>query len=237
MRLSFNIKDANGQKLPADRQPHQVVVILSDTADASRVSSSIVNVKRSSGKASWSQRLDRLPSTLLRGSSGHLQVTLLIGSFNDASPVRLPLITVELPAAITQSEGALTLRDRKQIQQGFRRHADHHHTFAVPASEQMPPRITSFVAAAATLVVPWLVLAGLFSAIAPSLKIRSPTPAALPFIASLVALELLALMYWQGFGLTLFKLLPWLLLFSLASILAGRNALTEMRRIRIGKSA
>lgn len=238
LRLAFTLQGTDGEKLPASQQPHQIVVSLTDAENEEIAYTSIVTVKRSSGKATWNQRFNRLPASLTQSKSGLLKASLLVGSFDHSTtPVRLPLATIKLPSSLLQDSAPLTPRQRKEAQQGFGRHEDHFHTFAKPAADQMPAKSITTLAAFLTLVVPWAVFFILYKQIAPSLNIQTPSPRASPFVASLIALELLAFIYWQGFGLTLFKLIPWLLAFSTVTLFTGRNALQEMRKVRLGKTA
>jgi oligosaccharyltransferase complex subunit delta (ribophorin II) len=235
-RLAFTLRNGAGEKLGADQLPHQLAVVMTDVHEPSRAFTTIVSLKRSTGKASYIQRFDRLPAQLTRGGSGTIRADLLVGSFGGSGfSARVPLLTIQLPASLLQAEQTLSARDRKEIQHGFRRHQDHFHTFAVSAAEQMPPRMLSLLAALITFAVPALVLVGLWSSIIPSLNLRSPSSAISPFLGSLFALELLAYIYWQGLGLTLFKMLPWLVVFTIAAVFTGRNALSELRKIRLGK--
>ena len=55
LRLAFTLQGSGGEKLGSDELPHQVVVSLTDVQDPFCTTSSIVSVKRSTGKASWSQ--------------------------------------------------------------------------------------------------------------------------------------------------------------------------------------
>jgi len=75
------------------------------------------------------------------------------------------------------------------------------------------------------------------SMIMPSLSMRSLSTATAPFLASLCSLEVLALLYWIGGGFTLFKMMPWLLALGTINIFVGKTALSEMRRVRLGKQA
>lgn len=269
LRVSFTLKGTDGEKLPADKRPHQVVVQLQDGADASIATTSIVGIKPSSGKASWSQvrnwrevailpraaseidvltrkrvascrllkRMDRLPPVLLRGQSGEVKVSLLMGFFGNSAPVQLPLATLRLPLAVAASDAgaASSLREKNMAAQGFERLPERRHTFAVPAADQMPPAIVSLGVAAATLALPWVVLVALWSSVMSALTLKAPGSATLPFLGMLAVLDGLALLYWNGAGLTLFKMLPWLLLLSTITLVVGRNAFTEMRRVRLGK--
>jgi hypothetical protein len=103
------------------------------------------------------QRMDRLPSVLVKGS-GKLQATLLIASFGDAHTIKLPLVQLALPASLSDSKTILSPREKHEIQQGFQRRIERRHTFNVPAADQMPPKIVSLVAAAVTLVLPSAVM-------------------------------------------------------------------------------
>lgn len=237
LRLAFTLQGTDGEKLPAIQQPHQIVVSLTDAENEEIAYTSIVTVKRSSGKATWNQKFNRLPTSLTQSKSGLLKATLLIGSFeHSTAPVRLPLATIQLPASLLQDSAPLTPRQRKEAQQGFGRHEDHFHTFSESAADHMPSKSITTTVAFLTLVIPWAFFFILYKQIAPSLNIQTPSPQASPFVISLVALELLAFIYWQGFGLTLFKLIPWLLAFSTLTLFAGRNALQEMRKVRLGKT-
>lgn len=238
LRLTFTVQGKEGEKLSADQLPHQIVVILNDAKNEEIAHTSIVSLKRSSGKATWNQKFNRLPAALTQSKTGLLKASLLIGSFDHSTPpVRLPLATIKLPSSLLQDSPPLTSRQRKEAQQGFGRHEDHFHTFSQSASEHMPPKSITATMALLTLVTPWAVFLILYRQIGPSLNVQTPSPRASPFVMCLISLELLAFVYWQGFGLTLFKLIPWLITFSTVTLFAGRNALQEMRRMRLGKSA
>ena len=188
-----------------------------------------------------------------------LQATLVIASFGDAAPIKLPIMTFKVPASLQDSKTAATARERLEMQQGFQRRIERRHTFAIPAAEQMPPKIVSLAATAVTLLVPSAIFAVLvslnqscvragsaltppalllqLSMILPSLSIRAPSKATAPLLASLLSLESLALLYWNGGGFTLFKMMPWLLALGAVSLFVGKTALSEMQRVRVGKQA
>lgn len=86
---------------------------------------------------------------------------------------------------------------------------------------------------------PWLTSPSLrqLPSITPALSLRSLTSSTAPLVASLVLLELLALRFWIGAGFTLFKMMPYLLGLGTLTILVGRSALGEMKRVRLGKTA
>lgn len=180
---------------------------------------------------------------------------LLIASFGEADPIELTLLRFRLKEASSASRDTLSLRDRQEIRQGFRRHEDRRHTFNIPAADQMPPKIVSLLAAAITFALPSATLAILvsrchplevlqdssylifpqLSQILPSLSFRSPSSTTAPFLTSLFSIELIALLYWYGAGFTLFKMMPWLMAIGTISIFLGRSALSEMQRVRLGK--
>ena len=187
-------------------------------------------VKKSSGKATLSLRMDRLPAALLT-SSGQVSLTLLLGGEEDGLAYSLP--TVALPAVLLKSAVEVpSARKVREEQEGFFGWQERRHTFSVPASETMPPAFVSLVVAGASVAVPWIVLLGLLSGL--RLQLSSLTTARSLLLASLVYCELLAARYWIGGpSMTLFKMVPWLLAGGVATLLTGRHALGELRKERL----
>jgi hypothetical protein len=61
LRLAFTLQSSSGERLKAEELPHQVVISMSDILDPQLVSSSIISIKPSSGKATWNQVGSRSP--------------------------------------------------------------------------------------------------------------------------------------------------------------------------------
>ncbi|PWN87351.1 hypothetical protein FA10DRAFT_234490 [Acaromyces ingoldii] len=241
VRLSFVLKSASGEKLSSSELPHQVLATLTDSVDPRLVEATVIPVKPSTGKASYSLRVDRLPATFTSRTSGQADLNLVVASFGSSKPINLKLATLQLPSKLRVGGGstlaAVTQRQKNIIKHGFVPHLERFHTFAVPPTEKMPPKIISLAAAVGTVAIPWLILVALLPSITPSLSLRSLTSSTAPLVASLVLLELLALRFWIGAGFTLFKMMPYLLGLGTLTILVGRSALGEMKRVRLGKSA
>jgi hypothetical protein len=88
-----------------------------------------------------------------------VKVSLLIASFGDSETVNLPLIQLTIPSSAARDKKTLSPREKQEIDQGFARRLERRHTFNVPATDQMPPKLVSLVAALITLALPSIVLA------------------------------------------------------------------------------
>ncbi|PWN42552.1 hypothetical protein IE81DRAFT_323309 [Ceraceosorus guamensis] len=224
LRLSFSVKDANGEVAV----PDQVAVKVDDDKRKSIVNA--VAIKR--GKAVYSLKPDKL-SHLGRS----ITVSILVGSADPSlDPLNLHLLDLLLPGPEPTTSTQLTQRARLEQEQGFKPWPARFHTFGKPAADSMPPKSLSAIWAGAVLIVPWTVLLGLLSILLPSLSFKAPSLSIIALLLSLCYLESLAAVYW--WSLTLFEMLPWLALGGVVATLTGKEALGQLRRWRLqSKSA
>ncbi|EPQ25846.1 uncharacterized protein PFL1_06521 [Pseudozyma flocculosa PF-1] len=249
IRLGFSlgVQEGSGKgeaKFSKEHLPHQAFVVLAEAGKASAVSNAAqtawpIQVKPSSGKASWNLRMDRIPSHLLE-AEGPLVLSLLISNFPASSaatgsyqPLSLPLISLRLPSSLQSASAAPSAREKAEIEQGFRGWPYNFHTFGSSPADSMPSRKLSLVASVVTVAVPWIVLLGLIATVQPSLS--APTARISLLFVSLVGLEALAIRYW--IGITLFQMLPFLAGGGLVTLIIGKSALGDLRRQRLVKAA
>ncbi|KDN40953.1 hypothetical protein K437DRAFT_258451 [Tilletiaria anomala UBC 951] len=233
LRVVFKVKDPSQSVEEKQRPPHQVFMVLSDLDNPAVQDTTVLPVKKNTGKATYSLRMDRLPADIL-SSSGKLALMLLVGSFGESTePLAYPITELALPAVLRRSPDELpSARRTQEKEQGFHGWEERWHTFGVPASETMPPRIVSLAVAIGTVAAPWLVLLMLLRSL--PLQISSLTAKRAPLLISLIYLELLAARYWLGGpSMTLFKMIPWLLVGGVATLLTGRHALGDLRKERL----
>lgn len=102
-----------------------------------------------------------MPPILLSGS-GRLALHILLGSAAPQAPLAYGLGEISVPNQLLPPEGsALTASEKRAREEGFYGWPAQHHTFAVPASETMPPAVVSIAFGALTLGLPWALLLSL----------------------------------------------------------------------------
>ncbi|CAD6885223.1 unnamed protein product [Tilletia controversa] len=240
LRVTFTLE---GDK---SKHPHQVAAVLVDEAEPTVQQTFLIPVKPATGKATWSVRVDRLPVQLLRhigqtktgAAEDHLTLRLLVAGYgNEIAPASILLAKLRFPEALTAvGAGAKTtssIRASKLSTLGFVPHREHKHTFSQPPTELMPAKTISGAAALITVAFPW---AFFFVVLVPVLGLQSlpftgkGAARTAPLLATILALEALALQYWLG--LTLFEMIPYLLGGGAVAVFTGRTALIELRARR-----
>ncbi|PWN49484.1 hypothetical protein IE53DRAFT_388282 [Violaceomyces palustris] len=191
-----------------------------------------VVVKPATGRVLWSLRMDRLP-TSLQNVTSPLKLSLLLATFPTSSsepeiqPLHYPIANLLLPP-YPSSSLPISNRERNEQEQGFKRWKEHKHTFGIPPYDTMPKKQISGIASVITVLVPWILLLTLISSL--KLKTTSPTTKISSLLICILGLELLAVRYW--IGMTLFKMLPYLVTGGILTIVLGKGAMSDLRRRR-----
>ncbi|KAF5389558.1 hypothetical protein D9757_004141 [Collybiopsis confluens] len=175
----------------------------------------------SSGKVKFELNMAKPPLSLPPTSNSPLKVTLLLGS-PSYTPEKLDLFSLHIPA----SHSAPSHPDEAN----FHLLPEIAHSFR--PEPRLPPRAVSTLFAGAVLVIPWLVLTGLWFSISPRVP-RLFSPNILPFTASLGAFEFLLYRYWVE--LKLGDVLTYGAILGLVTVFTGRHALASIANQRLGQ--
>ncbi|CAO1612771.1 unnamed protein product [Sympodiomycopsis kandeliae] len=224
IRVSFNVATTTDEEEP----PSQIVVQLVNLADPSRILGWSVTPNKANGKATWSQRVDRLPLYKLGSVSSPLySLRLLVAGTQDYTKVELGQVTIPFLDLSTKTTtgsvpaDAITAeRVRRGQEMGFYRWEDKRHTFRKEITEGMPGSKKSILVGVVFVVIPWVVLLSLLLPQFPSITIKqSPNLSTSILFASLLFLEVIGVRYYKG-DFILFKMLPYFITGSLVAAVA-----------------
>nr|ODN86506.1 oligosaccharyltransferase complex subunit delta (ribophorin II) [Cryptococcus depauperatus CBS 7841] len=183
---------------------------------------------KSNGKAQITINAAKLHRALLP-TRGHFQLTLLLSSLDEYTPLAYPLGRLSLPPSVLES----LPRKRHDLparagEPAFQPEQELYHTF-----KEDPKTVGWFKSGTGVIVtlMPWGVLLTLIPKLSPSLRFQSPPVSSYIFLLVLAALETLIFVYWVG--LKLYQLLPPFLALSAIAAYTGLIALRELRARRL----
>lgn len=237
IKFAFTIADGQGEAVKEDLVPHQAWVVLSDTTAQGAAHSAVwpVRVRGSSASATWSLRMDKLHASVKQklvdaGPNHPFQLSLLLGSFApDAASALdaavIPFLQLEFSASLLARFPAEKPSQRSvaEAKDGFVPWPEHFHTFATEPWQTMPPKAVSLAAALAVFLGPWALLACFWGKLAK--RLQAPSVADATLLASIYALEVLALFHWVG--TPFYIVCPAALGLAGAALVGGRQALTR----------